>query len=171
MNIFASLGSAGLVGITGVVGIAAIVVIWLLCYAIFTIPMFRLYRKAQTPHPWFAFVPIANMVAFIRVIRVGMWNFIWVALSLVGEIFYFSLHDMVGDLIEVVLFIPLAVFSIIWLVKLFNAFSMSPLWLWLLIGCVIPIVNIVCMIWLAVLLWMMAFGSKYKYQLADESIL
>lgn len=68
-------------------------VIFAIIYYIMMIPMFGMYYKAKTPLPWLAFIPIANMVPFFPVIRVSMWNYLWLLPGIVGDIVYFGFHN------------------------------------------------------------------------------
>ncbi len=144
--------------------LTAIIVIAIVFYLLVTIPMFAMFLKAKTLMPWLAFIPIFNMIPYFRVIRVSMWNYLWMLFPVAGEVITFSLHNLLGTVIEFVLLIPFIVISIIWQVKLFRAFGMNPLWLLIYIGLIIPFIDLVSLVWLIVLLWMLGFGKKYTYQ-------
>lgn len=144
--------------------ITFLIVFSLIVYLLVAIPMYGMYRKAKTPAPWLAFIPIANLVGYFRVIRVSMWNFLWLLVPLVGEIFYFSLHNAVGLTVQLILLIPYLVMSIIWYVRLFKSFALNPLWLLILIGLIIPLIDLVSVVWLIVLLWKLGFGKNHPYQ-------
>lgn len=140
-------------------------VFMVIMYLVIAVPLFGMFYKAKAPLPWLALIPIANMFPFFRVIRVNMWNYLWFLPGAIGDIVYFADHNIVGLIIEFVLLIPILVMNIIWYVKLFRAFSMSPLWLLLIIGFIIPLINLVAIVWFIVLLWILGFGKKHPYQL------
>lgn len=155
MQAFAQILAVGLV-----VGLILTVVIYLL----WTIPFFKLFKKAGYEHPWLAFIPLGNLWPFFWVIGKSRLNILWFLLPLLGEIFMLAMHNAVGIGLYFITVLVIAILSIIWYVQLFKAYGMSGLWLLLFIGFIIPFIDVLAIIGFIVILWIMAFGQNYTYR-------
>lgn len=87
-----------------------LIIYWVIVIAVYVVSalaFFKIYKKADVPHAWMAWVPILNLIPYLWTIKKSAWNLLW-------------------------LFVPIAniVFAIIWQVRLYKVFGMSPHWLW-----------------------------------------
>jgi hypothetical protein len=103
----------------------------LVCYAVYAISLFMAGNKANIKNVWVAFIPFVQLVALLHIIDKSGWNIF-------------------------LLFIPIVniIFSIIWIVKFYRAFSVHPALI--VVSIIIPIVGIVMML-------VIAFSSAYEY--------
>lgn len=73
-----SSADAGAVAAAGGLGIG-VMFMYIVAYLAFTIPMFKIAQKLGHANPWFAFVPILNIVQLIQMTDLEMW---WVIVCL-----------------------------------------------------------------------------------------
>jgi hypothetical protein len=79
-------------------------------YILSALAYYKLFKKARVPHAWLAWIPIGYMWPFMWTIKKSAWNLLWLLVPIANIVFY-----------------------IIWIVKFYKAFGMSPHWLWLML--------------------------------------
>ncbi len=150
---------AGLLIVEAIIGLAV--------YILMATAFFKMFRKANVPHAWLAYVPIAQYWPFFWTIKKSAWNILWGLVSIAGigiAIPMMIQHRITIAIGIVILFsiVPI-VLGIIWQVRLFKAFGMNPWWLLALIGGIIPIINYVVDIGMIILFCYMGFSSSVHY--------
>jgi hypothetical protein len=138
-------------------------VVGLVIYVLVCTAYYKMYRKAETNHAWLAYIPIAQMWPFFWTIKKSAWNILWLLLPAVGEVLALGLHNAVAVVICIILIVVTIIVSITWQVRLFRAFGMNPLWLLMMIGYVIPFLNMLVGIAFIVLYCYMGFSSQVRY--------
>lgn len=156
----------GLSAILGIIIVVAVVVV-IISYFATTIPFYKLLKKADYGVPWLAFIPIANFWPGFWLIRRSPWNLLWFLAVYVLYALGLAVHSTVFWAAIALFGIAVGVLEVFWAIELFRAFGMTPLWLLLLIGLIIPGINLVTEIILLVILWVMAFNERYQYQYSD----
>ncbi|MBM7644491.1 uncharacterized membrane protein YhaH (DUF805 family) [Scopulibacillus daqui] len=150
---------------------AVMCIVLVAIYILQATAMFKLYQKANINHPWLAYIPIAQLWPFFWAIKKSAWNILWFLLpflgAAIGTAILVGFQDSTGFIIYVAVIIIFSiipiVLNIMWTVRFFKAFNMSPLWLLGLIGFLIPFINYLIGIGFIVLYCYMGFSSKVKY--------
>jgi hypothetical protein len=119
---------------------AFIFVIGLGIYILEAFAFFMAFRKAGVHHAWLAFIPIAQLWPYMRVIKKSAWNLLWLLVPIVD-----------------------VVFVIIWQARFLKAFGISRWWLLLYIGTVIPGVNYAVSIAFIVIYCIIGFSASRQY--------
>jgi hypothetical protein len=96
--------------------------------------------KAKYAYPWLAFIPIANLWLYMAIIKRSAWNILWILVPIANIIF-----------------------AVIWTVRLFKAFNMSPHWAWLLLGSIIPVIGWIFGLAIFILICYIGFSSNVRY--------
>lgn len=146
------------------IGATVILVLSIILYVLYTVPFYKLFKKAGRPNAWLAFVPIAQLWPFMATIEQSAWNILWLLLPLAVTLLVGSMHSTLSFTIMLIADLVVLIISVLWYVKLFKVFGMSPLWLLLWIGLIIPGLNLLVLIGFLILLYVMAFSDKYPYQ-------
>lgn len=150
-------------------GIALI--IGLAVYLLEATAFYKMYKKANVPHAWLAYIPFAQYWPFFWTIKKSAWNILWLLLPVAGGaaggIIWGIMQNGTGALIFSILIIAcsiyLVVLAIIWQVRLFKAFGINPLWLLGMIGTIIPFVGFLVSIGFIVLYCYMGFSREVEY--------
>jgi hypothetical protein len=116
---------------------AVIVWVWaIVAYAINAVALYFMAKKANVKNPWVAFIPVVQVVAMLHMIDKSGWSIFLLLIPVVNIIL-----------------------SVIWMVKLFQAFGMSQ-------GLVV--LNAICFFFIPIVplifYLVVAFSSSYTYQ-------
>lgn len=143
--------------ISGLIGINIAV------YLLVATAFFYMFRKARTPLPWLAYVPILQSYPFFVTIGVSQLNFLWYLLPLFSIISAITLH-WTGIGLSIVASIAYIVIAIRWLYLLLRAFRISPAYLFGLLGLLVPNLSFLVYIGLIVLLCIIGFHPNIQYR-------
>lgn len=129
----------GLMGLFVALGVFMVLIV-IAVYLLEAIAFYKAFRKADIEYAWLAFIPIAQLWPFMRVIKKSAWNLFW-------------------------LFCPIAniVFLIVWQGRYFKAYGISRWWLLMYIGTVIPGVSYAVSIAFIVIYCVIGFSSTHRY--------
>lgn len=135
----------------------------LVVYALVATIFFMLFRKAKVKFPWLAFIPIGQLWPYFWTIKKSAWNILWFLVPSVAAVIGVNLHNTFGTALFVIGSIIPVVLGILWQIRLLKAFRMNPWWLLIMIGFLIPILNLLFELVYLILLGYMAFSSKVQY--------
>lgn len=119
---------------------ASAIILGLAFYLLEAFAYYFAFKKAGIENAWLAFIPIAQLWPFMRVIKKSAWNLFW-------------------------LLCPIAniVFAIIWQGRFLQAFGISRLWLLMYIGALIPFFSYLVNVGFLVLYCVIGFSSSIRY--------
>jgi hypothetical protein len=155
-------GTAALFGAFAAIG-SFFIVLGIVVYIFEGFVFYRIYKKAGVKYPWLSWVPIAQMVPFFWTIKLSAWNTLWV---LVPSVTTLVARSMGAGGVVFILGIDLLVtgIGIWWQARFLKAFGISPQWLWLAIGLLIPFLNVLVAIGYIVLICIIAFHANVRYR-------
>ncbi|MCY6370117.1 DUF5684 domain-containing protein [Clostridium ganghwense] len=126
------------------VGIANFrIALLIITYFIQALTYYKLAEKAKLENRWIAFIPILQFILFFHIINRSAWYILFGLLALI---------PFVGPLV-------LAVLSIYWSVKFYQAFGIETLLI--VIAVIIPFVGYIVQLY-------MAFSESVEYQITNE---
>lgn len=135
----------------------------ILGYVIESLVLFRLFKKAHVRHAWLAWIPIGNLWPLFDTVQIRKVHILWLLVPIVLGGIALSSHSQVFLMISWILDIAPLVVSILVIIRLLRAFHMRLWWMLLLIGFILPILNILVGIAWAILFLYMAYSSKVQY--------
>tara|TARA_Y100000310_G_scaffold332325_1_gene407685 strand:- start:879 stop:1436 length:558 start_codon:yes stop_codon:yes gene_type:complete len=130
-----------------------LMVLAVLAYFYVAFALLNIAKRTNTPHGWFAFIPLLNLYLISRIAKMHWWPFllivayiIFIMLASLGDIM-----EVIGSILGVISLLVFVVYSIIWQWKMFEAVGRPGWWI---LTILIPFVgNLVYFILLGVAAW------------------
>ncbi|RIV18554.1 hypothetical protein D2Q93_13965 [Alicyclobacillaceae bacterium I2511] len=156
----------GLGVLGGIFAGAMVLLVWvgIAVYLLIGTAFFKMFRKAKVAHAWLAYIPILQLIPYFDTLRLSRMNLLWIISPLFGLLVGWIFHSTAFAVaLSAVLYIVFALLAIFWQIRLLRFFNMSPWWMLMLVGLVIPVLSNVVDIAFIVLYCYMGFSSTLRY--------